>query len=270
MEQISKTVFIENKTRGCNPGFVVTSKGIVLIDLPVDVDIAKRWKEEILQHGEILFIINTEHHMDHIFNNSLFDANIIAHQLTRDTIATMTLSFIEARTKVLYNDPFPIPEGHQLRLPNITYTERMTLHCGDHTFCIIHTPGHTAGQSAVYIPEEKILFTGDTVVGQTRTAIHDASLDQWIQSLKFLEGLDIDYILPGHGCMVMDKGYLKAQCEIVARRMEVEQNAKARGTAPDESTLRSADPFYDNRDTGMRQTVVLSSTSNSISTRKHG
>ena len=270
MEQITENVFIENRVRGCNPGFVVTTEGVVLIDTPIDVDYCKSWKKEIDKRGKSLFIINTEHHMDHFFGNSFFDGNIISHQLTRDTMLTIDIRFIEARTKVLYIDPFPIPAGHELKLPNITYTDHMTLHIGKHTFKILHTPGHTAGQSAVYIPEEKLVFAGDTVLGQTRTAVHDASLEKWIQSLKLIEALDVRYILPGHGSMVLDKKYLKTQADIVSGRLEAQQKAEAQGITLDEDELRKIDPFFNNRDTGMKQTVVLSSTSDSLATSKHG
>ena len=199
MEQITKNIFIEAKVRGCNPGFVVTSQGVVLIDTPVDPDYAKKWKEEIAKRGEIRCIINTEHHMDHWLCNSLFEEDIISHEATRETMRTMDLDFIRKRTKILYLDPLPLPERYQLRLPNITYHGGMTLYFGKHTFHLIHTPGHTPGLTAVYIPEEKVVFTGDNVVGQTRTAYHDANPEKWIESLKVLEGLDVRFVLPGHG-----------------------------------------------------------------------
>lgn len=270
MEQITEHVFIENRQRGCNPGFVVTTEGIVLIDAPVDVDNAKEWKKEIDRRGKTRFLVNTEHHMDHFVGNGVFDCDIISHHLTRETMRNIDLSFIKARTKVLYIDPFEIPEGYRLRLPNMTYTDSMTLYLGNHTFRIIHTPGHTAGQSAVYIPEEKVVFVGDTVLGQTRTAVHDAVLDKWIASLKRLEELDVRYILPGHGIMVLDKGYLKTQSAIVSGRMEAERKAKADGVPLSEDALRKIDPFFGTRDTGMKQAVVLSSTANSLETSQHG
>lgn len=121
MEKITENVFYENKVRGCNPGFVVTSEGIVLIDVPVDFEYAKVWAAEIAKRGEIRCIVNTEHHMDHWLCNGLFKGEIIAHAATRETMLAMDLDFIRERTKILYNDPLPIPKGYRLRLPNLTY-----------------------------------------------------------------------------------------------------------------------------------------------------
>jgi cyclase len=146
--------------------------------------------------------------MDHFATNALFGGEVIAHQATRDTMLTMDVDFIRARSKVLYTDPLPIPGGYQLRRPNITHLHGLTLHLGEHIIQIIHTPGHTAGQSAVYIPKEKVLFTGDNVMGEQVTPIHDAVLDKWVESLKFLQGLDVRFVLPGHG-KVCNKAYLK-------------------------------------------------------------
>lgn len=135
----------------------------------------------------------------------------------------------------------------------------MTLHFGKHTFELIHTPGHTAGLTAVYIPEEKIVFTGDNVVGETRTAYHDADPKKWIDSLNVLETLDLRYILPGHG-KVVDKKHLGIQSSIVRGWWEASEKAKAEGKSLDDETKRKIDPFFDTRDTGIKQSVTLTAT----------
>ena len=264
MEQITKNVFIENKVRGCNPGFVITSEGIVLIDVPIDLEYAKIWRKEILGRGKINFIINTEHHMDHFFSNSLFGGAIISSEGTRETMLTMDIEFIRKRTKILYIDPFPIPDNFELRLPNITYSERMTLYMGEHTFQIMHTPGHTLGQTSVYIPQEKVLFVGDNVFGQTRTAIHDADLAKWLESIELYESLDVKYVLGGHG-KICDKAYLQTQRSIVRAWLNAKQKADSEAGIVDEITAREIDPFRDVRDTGIKPSVTLHSTSSSMS-----
>lgn len=267
MEQITKNVFYENKVRGCNTGFVVTSEGVVMIDTPVDLDFAERWKIEIARHGKSRMIINTEHHMDHWVSNALFEEDIIAHEATRETMLTMDVDFIRRRSKILYIDPLPIPEGYRLRQPNITFSGGMTLHYGNHTFHLIHTPGHTPGLIAVYVPEERVVFTGDNVVGKTRTAYHDADPVKWIESLKVLQQLDVDHILPGHG-MAVDKGYLAVQTPIVQGWWEGTEKARAEGKTLDDDAKRKIDPFFDIRDTGINPTVVLTATALTASSHR--
>jgi cyclase len=172
---------------------------------------------------------------------------------------TMNLDYIRNRTKILYSDPLPLPEGHQLKVPTITYSGRMTLHSGTHTFHLIHTPGRTAGETAVYIPEEKVVFTGDNVFGQLGTAFHDAQADKWLESLKVLEGLDVRFIVPGHG-KVCDKGYLSTQASIIRGWME--EKAKAQGGTVDETAIkRKADPYFDILDFGIKPGLKLPPTS---------
>ena len=271
MEQISRNVFTETRVRGCNPGFVVTSEGIVLIDTGIDLAFAKRWAEEIAKRGKVRFILNTEHHMDHFVANSLFDGEVVAHQAARDTMLKMSIDFIQKRSEFLYNDPCPIPDDHQLKLPNITFTKQMTIYSGDHTFQLIHTPGHTAGQSIVYIPEEKVAFTGDNVFHKTKTAAHDAvSLSDWVDGLKALEQMDVDVIVPGHGYDVCDKTYLKTQISILSKRIEAEEKTKREGTSLDEAANLEIDPYWVTKDTGIKVEISLGSTQNALTSSKHG
>ena len=48
----------------------------------------------------------------------------------------------------------------------IVFTGDLTLRVGDHTFRLLHTPGHTPGQLAVHVPEERAVFTGDTIFSE--------------------------------------------------------------------------------------------------------
>ena len=231
---------------------------------------AKVWAEEIAKRGKVRFIIHTEHHMDHWVTGALFGGEAIGHQATRDTMLTMDEDFVRERSKVLYSDPLPIPEGYRLRRPNLIHQHGLELYLGDHVFQIMHTPGHTAGQSAVYIPKEGVVFTGDNVMGEQITPIHDAILDKWVESLKVLQGLDVNYVLPGHG-KVCDKGYLKTQMSIVEKLLEAEQEAKAGGRSLDQPTAREIDPYGANLDVGINPGLtVLKGTTQSLSEENHG
>lgn len=250
MEQVTENVFVETGFRGSNLGFVVTSEGVVLIDCPLDLYNAMKWAKEIGKWGKIRYIINTEQHLDHWINNSFFGGEIISHEAAREVMVKMDVKFIRERIKVQYSDPVPtISDDHQLRRPNITFSEHMTLYLGKHTFQIIYTPGHTIGQAAVYIPEEKVVFTGDNVSGEKRTATHNAYLDKWLESLRNLEKLDFNLIVPGHG-KVCDKKYLDVQTKIIQRLLESTQ--KTEGWTIDEAVKRDIDPFYNTRDIGLK------------------
>ena len=156
MEEIRENVFVETRWRGANAGLVTTSEGIVLIDVPPDIEKAKKWANEVANYGSIRFLINTELHHDHWFTNSIFNAeHIITHEVTRDLMLIMDLNFIRDRTSLLYAEPFEVPEDFELRLPEITFTGDMILHLGGTTFQLLYVPGHSEGQIVVYLPEEK-------------------------------------------------------------------------------------------------------------------
>ena len=82
MERVTDNVYATTDARGCNPGYVVTSKGVVMIDTPQLPTKAVAMREEIAKKGPLRFLINTEHHMDHVFGNFFFAglATGIAHE----------------------------------------------------------------------------------------------------------------------------------------------------------------------------------------------
>ncbi|MFC2007191.1 MBL fold metallo-hydrolase [Chloroflexota bacterium] len=272
MEQITENVFVETAWRGANSGFVVTSEGIVLIDVPPDIDKAQEWAKEIAKKGEIRYIINTELHHDHWITNSVFDGVGVTHQITREMMLIMDHEFIRGRTSRLYADPLHLPDDFELQLPAITFTEHMTIHLGGHTFQLIHTPGHSAGQIAVYIPEEKVVFPGDSVLNQIKTPYHDAITDnRWLESMKVLEELDVRFIVPGHGEVLSGKEYLKTQTSVVSGFLKAVQEGKTDGVRLSEELNRSIDPFYDNPVIGRDpERFVLTSSMYAKESGKHG
>ena len=66
---------------------------------------------------------------------------------------------------------------------------------------VISTPGHTAGSVCFYEPEEKLLFSGDTLfnAGRGRNDLLSGSAAEMRDSLKKLLELDFNTLLPGHG-----------------------------------------------------------------------
>ena len=81
----------------------------------------------------------------------------------------------------------------------VVFTGDLTLRVGDHTFHLLHTPGHTPGQLAVHVPEERVVFTGDTIFSECQTWLMTSDVDQWIEALERIRQLDVDRVVPGHG-----------------------------------------------------------------------
>jgi cyclase len=92
----------------------------------------------------------------------------------------------------------------------VVFTGDLTLHVGDHTFHLLHTPGHTPGQVAVHLPDERVVFTGDTVFSEVQTWLMTSNIDQWLAALDRIAALDVDHVIPGHG-PVTTTAYLATQ-----------------------------------------------------------
>jgi glyoxylase-like metal-dependent hydrolase (beta-lactamase superfamily II) len=93
--------------------------------------------------------------------------------------------------------------------PNITIDESMsiyqTVNGGGREIQILHMGrGHTGGDVVVFLPEEKIVFTGDLMVPFI-PYMGDAHVDEWPATLEQLKALDFDTLLPGHGPIVQGK-----------------------------------------------------------------
>ena len=83
------------------------------------------------------------------------------------------------------------------------------LHAGDLTLHVFHTPGHSPGGIALYCPELRVIFSGDSVwqgdMGAVNIAIHgEAAFFDARASLDKLAALNAQAIFPGHGPAIYD------------------------------------------------------------------
>ena len=234
MLQITSNVFAETQVRGCNHGFVTTSAGIVMIDSPQKPSDALRWKAEIEKHGQILYIINTEPHGDHWTGNAYFDVPVIAHEGVRTRILETDLPSHLARVAGMGPEEPKLLEGYSPNAPIITFQNGMTLHVGDHTFEMIHMPGHTPYQAAILIREEGVVFTSDNIFHQVQTYIQEANPNQWLNALNSLRYLDEEIFVPGHGALC-DKNYLDEQGTYVMEWVDYVRGAVERGMTKEEA-----------------------------------
>jgi glyoxylase-like metal-dependent hydrolase (beta-lactamase superfamily II) len=213
-----------------------------MIDTPQKPSDAARWKEEIAKRGEVRYIINTEPHADHVTCNYLFPGTVISHQKTREALEGSMMGVSMERlnlefAKAIDPEGAPLLEDYQLRLPTITFTHRLYLYLGEHSFELTHLPGHTPGEIAVYLPSEKVVFASDSVFSRVQTWLHEALPFEWLESLQKIEALDVDLIVPGHG-EVCGKDYLKEQKAFIEEWIEVVRKAIDQGLSQDEAAQR--------------------------------
>jgi len=125
-------------------------------------------------------------------------------------------------------------EGYTRNLPVLTFQEGLTLRVGDHTFQMIHMPGHTLYQAAILIKEEGVVFTSDNIFYKVQTFIQEANPDQWSAALESLRRLDEGIFVPGHGA-VCDQSYLDEQGEYILEWKAYVQKAIDQGMAKEDA-----------------------------------
>ncbi|AYY13715.1 MBL fold metallo-hydrolase [Actinobacteria bacterium YIM 96077] len=249
MKNVTGDVWTDTTLRGCNPSMVVTSEGVVVIDTPQLPTKAVSMRQEAESHGPIRYVVNTEHHVDHIFGNYYFKGagSVVHHQGVHDNFMEVTPnldSFAYAYEAVPTDDPdgaelFPDRETY-FADPNdgdIIFTGDLTLRAGSHTFELLHTPGHTPGQIAVHVPEERVVFTGDTIFSECQTWLMGSNVTQWLAALDRIATLDVDWVIPGHGDVVT-LAYLARQRANLLDWVRAVSDAVARGWSREETVAR--------------------------------
>lgn len=205
MERVAEGVYAETNIFGCNPGFIVTSDGLVMIDTPQKPTDWIMWKKAMAIHGEVLWIINTERHWDHVMGNPYFGGTIIAHDETLNGFFQKSplwgFGIEEVGPWIAQEDPegISIAGDYKPRKPEITFSGDLTLYVDDLEIQLLFTPGHTTGEIAVFVPERGVLFASDNLFVDHLIWWQDANPHACLESLDRLKGLDVEWIVPGHG-----------------------------------------------------------------------
>jgi cyclase len=212
MRQLTANVIADIGEGRPNPSAIITSEGICMVDGPERPRDIYAWKEEIFKRGEPKYLINCEHHGDHIVANHFFSppAVIISHQGTREKFASSLGSPEKVRARIAKLDPggTPIPEDYELKPPTLTYTDRLTIYLGEQEIQVIHMPGHTPNQTVVWVPKERVMMAGGNLSCEIMPAMWGSEIINWLKALDDMIGLQPEYIIPVHG-EVADLAYLR-------------------------------------------------------------
>ena len=271
MKQFTANVSIEDqwsvppRCRGSNWGFVTTSDGIVMIDSPMVPKTALEWRDKIARKGEVRYLINTHHHVDHITGNFFFPGAVVSSQGVKELfdaplnkvagserleealkIGQGTLGYIRLLVGEHDATSLPLMEKHhyQLKAPAITFTERLNLYVGGQTFELMHTPGHTEAHIGVYMPQAKVFFAGDNFTNTVQPSLAYCLPLEWVESRKKIEAMDIDVIVPGHD-EVSDKKKIQEFRLFIQRCIDMVRDAIEKGMSKEQAAdTISFEGFY--------------------------
>lgn len=257
MRQISKNIYTEIYFWGCNPSFIPTDDGVLMIDTPQQPMDAMRWREAIQTHGPIRHLINTEPHGDHIMGNAYFPGvEVIGQEGMKERYeqAIPQMASPERSERMKETDPDSVwllnHPSYPPNPPTRLFTDTLTMQLGTQTVQCFHHPGHTAPQTSIYLPEEGVVFTGDNVFCRVKTFIQEANPWEWLESLDKIDALDAEIIVPGHG-EPCNKSYLKEQAQIIQDWIGVVEEFVRRGLTL-EDALKEPRPQVDPYPIGQR------------------
>lgn len=188
-------VFTSEAYAQATAGAIITSEGTVVIDT---LPFPRETREMIdFLRGEsrrgIRYVVNTHHHADHVYGNYLFEeADIVSSEKCREAMRkTGEKNLAEAKQQT--------PELAEvvLRLPNITFPDKITFQLGERVVRLMPLPGHTLDAVGVYIEGDKILFAGDAVM--PLPYIFWGERVQLQETLKMIKQMNLENIVQGHG-----------------------------------------------------------------------
>jgi cyclase len=218
-----------------NAGFIVSATGVILIDTCATEKRTRQLLEAVrsMTDAPIRTVVNTHHHGDHTHGNYLTaPAAIVAQRKCRDLVQRMGVH--------VYDDVFTQPDWGSLVMsaPTITFESRLDLWADD-TLVELHAIGHrahTTNDVVAWLPEHKVLFTGDLVFNQGTPFVVMGSVPGSIAAIDRLRAFGAEVIVPGHGpaCTTADLDVIERYLVMVQRTAEA---AHAGGATPLEAAL---------------------------------
>jgi glyoxylase-like metal-dependent hydrolase (beta-lactamase superfamily II) len=219
----------------CNATVIEGDRDVLVVDSHVTPGGAWALREELKQvtPKPIRYVVNSHFHFDHSHGNQIYgpEVEIIGHEFARQQIVAgksldspaheffvggvpNTIAALEKRLASATDDKTRSDVERQLAIqrnhlegtravkptpPSVTLTHSMTLHRGSREIRLLHLGrGHTGGDVIVYLPNERIVATGDLLT-EGASYMGDAYFTEWVDTIDALKTLDFDTVLPGHG-----------------------------------------------------------------------
>ena len=215
---------------GGNSGVIVGDKGVVVVDAKTTPAGGKELLENIakITPKPVTAVILTHSDGDHVNGLASFPAGItiIAHANNKK----------EQEAALKAGGRGAPPADH---LPTQAVAKnKETVKLDGVKFELLHwAPAHTSGDLVVYLPSEKIVFTGDIIATQLPDPlIHlekEGSSEGWITTTKGIVALNADEFVPGHGNVQMKADIEKRLTDTEAKRAKIKELV-AQGKSLDE------------------------------------
>jgi glyoxylase-like metal-dependent hydrolase (beta-lactamase superfamily II) len=242
-----------------NSGVVVLDTSILVFDTHFTPEAGEELRAKIgaVSSKQVRYVVNSHFHPDHTHGNQAFPAaHIIASASARRSMLqtdlpamNRTLATAQAQLEKLQkaakqeagsgargamNEQIAarqqlINQLSRQRVvpPSLTANASLRIVEGAREVVLLSPgAGHTEGDLVMFLPAEKLVFTGDVFFNRALPSTQDANLLEWVKALESLLKLKADRFVPGHGAVGTRKDvqefldYLKALRELVQPAVE--------------------------------------------------
>ncbi|MBV1906209.1 MAG: MBL fold metallo-hydrolase [Pseudomonadales bacterium] len=219
-----------------NAGLVVDGDKSLLIDTLYDLSLTNTMLNAMRDaKAGINFetLVNTHSNGDHCNGNMLLDdAEIIASKATAEEMARENPAMMRTLLENAHNTGevgafflhcfgnfnFNDIEPTQ---PTRTYEDKLHLKVGDKSVLLKQVgPAHTLGDTLVYVPSDKLIFTGDILFIEGHPILWEGPVKNWIDACDYMLDLELETVVPGHGPITDKKGIEAVRSYLVYIRNE--------------------------------------------------
>jgi hydroxyacylglutathione hydrolase len=184
-----------------NSGVFIDQGQAALIDpglAPDEIEEISRFLSGKKARAEL--IILTHAHWDHILGTAGFPgAKILAHRNFLNEITGETGDRLRQEVeKSCQKLQFPQSGRFNLPVPDITFSEAMTVTVGHEQLRLIYAPGHTSSDLAVFHAGSGMLWAGD-MLSDMEIPLFNQSLIAYEKTLELFSALKCQVVIPGHG-----------------------------------------------------------------------
>jgi cyclase len=249
----------------CNAAIIVQDDGVVVVDSESIPSAAREVITAIKQVTDkpVKYLVITHFHGDHFQGAQAYlsewpGVQVISSDATRESIAKRGIPRMRREAlglpvrienlkadlqrassekekaqiqKTLEQAEAYFSELKDVRgvLPSLTVDHELTLHSKSRTVQILWLGlAHTDGDLFVYVPDARVMVTGDALHNGTPT-LTDASPYEWIRTLAAVETFDFDAVIGGHGDVMHGKGMIEVWKQFLTDLMAGVANVSASG-----------------------------------------
>jgi cyclase len=232
-----------------NAGLITDGADALLVDTLFDLRLTAEMlaaMRRAVPDLDIGRLVNTHSNGDHCNGNELVDgAEIIASQATADELAHESPAMM---ANLLRNAPqmgelgefflycfgaFHFEEVTQTP-PTRTFEGTLDLEVGDKKVHLKQVgPAHTRGDTLVYVAGDRMLFSGDVLFIEGHPIIWAGPVGNWIDACSYIESLDVETVVPGHGPITDKRGVIAVRDYLTYVREQARRRYEAGMTVYD-------------------------------------